>query len=264
MIEQLTVRQSMISSIISYCPRQAELEYIDHLSHRTALPLQFGGIYHAVLAWYFQNRIDNQQPTVNDLIDTAISYIDRPEDVTGNDKLSSWSDVELGESRIADVRRDIISCLLSYFPMARALTPIWSELAGSIEISGVTITSHLDLIATTGIKEFKTSRTYVRRGNQPYFPDYGLAEVLNKPQPYLHLLMFGNQNYEYHVAGKSEQEHVAVIPVKHTKTEIEQWRIHTLLPTINMITAGLFPAKRSSLCQFCPWSKDTKQCGMLA
>lgn len=266
----LTLRQSFISSVIDACPRLAQLTYLDRIERATTFDLAVGTLFHLTYECYFKSILSTgTHLSFEDLSDYVTSLINNRVISTENgdidlDDISSY-DGELHTDK--DLKDMALSVVQAYYNIATGIDDVRdSEVYGKIEVAEVTITTHLDLLCQSGIKEFKTARVK-QRGRigriTQYFPDYDRYAILTKTQPHIHLLVFGVQQYQYHVVGKGVRELTASLDVDHGQEHIDIWTNRVLIPTLTQIKAGIFHAKRSGLCTVCPFAKDSRLCGML-
>lgn len=273
MTDGITARQSFVSACIKGCPRQAYLSYVKHLPYKRSGALFLGSTFHSTFEQYHKLRIGVIGKDGNVVIPGRYPSLTEVIEIFSKIFKDTWDpDLKLNDSESAQTLFDTgIHLCRSYFPTAEKTEAAELEKTAILDVldyrTGLThhVTTAIDIwTKDEHIIEEKSARVYKRaRSNIEYFPDYTDDEVRILPQPKIHKLAFGNRTYHYNVVGKGEQELVGIIPVLMSNTALSLWKDNVLIPVLDTMHKGNFPARMDWWCKGCEWNTDRMNCGAM-
>ena len=159
----MLVRQSMVSSMISGCPRQVYLTYIELLPHKQSVALFLGSVFHETYAWYFHLKSIEEVVSLLDLVETYSHTFER---------LLKRQEVDIKETQLRETKELGMSLVTTYYKTASKMDVQDVEVEGKLGIGEDVVSTHIDvLLKNKGIVELKTARVYKYRGVET-FPDY--------------------------------------------------------------------------------------------
>lgn len=253
MSQGIIVRQSLVSDMITGCPRRVYLTYIELNYRKPNIALFTGSIYHETFEYYFKQKINGVMLSLNDLVDY---YSD-----LWNKKFDKNTD--MGRVTQSQAKMICMSLITIFYSWAKDYDIETSEEECFIEFNnGDRIVTHLDIKLKSGIIiDMKSARTNIGR-NGEYFPDYSERSVQYKPQPMIHMLAMPGYKYEFNVVGKGEHKLIERFPVRHSQAKLDLFKENTLVPILQQLHDGDFPAVPSPLCGVCEWAHNIKKCGL--
>lgn len=254
---EVAIRQSALTGCIDGCPMRVQYSYglgVNKYETPTNHALFVGSQVHQAVELAYQHWITNGSPMDRgDIVDALVDNWHHRTVASSEDPVT---DINWGNEKTeGDHLADAIAIIQAWYQHYRANEARAVELPLSRTWGPVTVTSRIDVELLDGtISETKTVRTFFdKRLNRERQMVYTDTTVLTKPQPRIHLALLRSlRSYRYLLLGKGKEDTlVQTVNVPLTAESVKHWIDMTLLPALEDVAGGRFPARPGAWCGYC-------------